>query len=140
MAELTGKELGIAVAMEVMGWVEYGTSEAYPRFDAMTQKGTILVSFEGQRWRQRAPWRDMNDARGVVTEIAKQRFSVRHRFISALRQMIPKHNISGNCVMLQRVDFIFWWMFMADWPEAILQAALAAVRSQKNKERKETTC
>ena len=135
MAELTGKPLGIAVAMEVMGWVEYGTSEAYPRFDAMTQKGTILVSFEGQRWRQWAPWRDMNDAREVTAEVAKQRFGVRHRFINALRQMPPMHDISENCVMLQRVDFIFWWFFIADQPEALLQAALSAVR-----DRKEATC
>lgn len=67
MSELRGKELGIAVAKEVMRWTEYGVGNEYPLFDVLRQKGAIFVLHSPElRWRQWSGWSSMDDAMEVV--------------------------------------------------------------------------
>ena len=149
MAELTGKELGIAVAKEVMGWTR---TDTYPMFSCSRIADTIVVTdsvHSGTRYW--APWRDMNDAWEVV-----------ELFLSRGYEVVVSGGFSMNlsaCMIYKgfaasyppRDTFLHLWSI--DSPlteelripsyreqapticEAILQAALAAVRDKK-----EATC
>lgn len=160
MAELTGKVLGIAVAMEVMGWTEVGLDDPaappdgpYPRFWERPGNFEELWVLEscGPRGRNWSPWRDMNDAWEVV-----------ELFLSRGYEVVVSGGFSRNlsaCMIYKgfaapyppRDTFLHLWSI--DSPlteelripsyreqaptvcEAILQTALAAVRDKK-----EATC
>jgi hypothetical protein len=137
--ELTGKQLGIAVAKEVMGWTEqrdiYSYDGPYPAF---TIGGDYLCKWhscgedrswhnpgEDRGWYAWAPWRDMNDAWEVVEKIGSMSFSVKNRFVD----MLP---LTVGDQQRWQIEPLWAFLFVVDVPMAILRAALKAVRGGEN--------
>ena len=125
---MTGKELGIAVAKEVMGWNQYSSDRrwVYPLFSVSSDGLMVADSEESTLARLWTPWCDMNDAVEVLRMIAQAKFSIRERFIKALEEVLPLAE-DGKDV----IAFTWWWFFYADQPRYILRAALEAVRGEQ---------
>lgn len=140
---MSGKDLGIAVAKTVMGWTQVYRDTSFdeqaklvPTFsiwtredhdEAFIQYGPLVIGertweiVSGSGWSERhwGPWYDMNDAWEVVEKIGSELFSVRHRFLEALKDMRPS-------IESAKMDLISCFLFYLDVPEAILKAALKA--------------
>jgi hypothetical protein len=122
--ELTGKELGIVVAKEVMGWTEWlGTDDyegSHPMFCDWGEDWGLTVYEDDEsgdfayHW---APWRSMDDAWKVVEAMRQMQYGF---FLNQLGQAEWRATFG-------RISFEDGDAFGETANEAILRAALKAV-------------
>lgn len=126
--EMTGKQLGIAAAGEVMGWHlwDYEPIDFFvrdydgpwpvflsdlPDWLCVYEEGSVLT----RHW---APWKDMNDAWGVVEKLRTLSIAV------VVSTMGPRAETSAHTVYSGRPSALVW---SETAPLAILRAVLKAV-------------
>jgi len=124
--QMTGKDLGIAVAREVMGWKEWPGDEdyegSYPMFCDWGEDWGLTIYEDdetGDFARHWAPWDDMNDCMEVEAKLAEMGYELLLR-----RHLNIWHGWAASLLLCPNSPYATG----SSPNEAILRVALKAVR------------